>query len=245
MCRSRLRRAGDPIRLLRLRRIVAVEAAPHRCSNGASSRLALLLLCLLAHPAHAQPMPTTAEATTLLQQVMPSLQPALRAVLDQPFANQPTPWKDDASGLSGAIIAAAPLRDGGLCRRVRVTVRDGTRQLAVEGQRCRMPDGDWGLGHVVDTVTLAPEGSPLIRDLEVALHRLDYYPGAVDGVASEAFIRALLAFEHDEQVPPVQQPDPALLDLADAAIGRIPAAGICQAPRPIRAGASLACGSIR
>ncbi len=212
--------------------------------------LGLFGVALVSAPAHAQPeppqpAPTQAEAATLLQQVMPALQPTLRTVLDRDAANQPLPWSDDASGLSGTVTAAPPLRGDGLCRAIRVTVRDGGRQLALEGQRCRRGEGGWGPGHVADAVSLAPEASPLIRDLQVALHRLEYYPGAIDGVAGDNFTRALLAFERDEQVPPVPQPQPALLDLADAAIGRIPAPGDCQPPHPIPDRASLACGRIR
>lgn len=212
--------------------------------------LGLVGVALVSAPAHAQPQPpppapTQAETATLLQQVMPTLQSTLRTVLDRDASNQPLPWSDDASGLSGTVTAAPPPRGDGLCRAIRVTVRDGARQLAVEGQRCRRGEGGWGLGRVADAVSLAPEASPLIRDLQVALHRLEYYPGAIDGIASDDFTRALLAFERDEQVPPVPQPQPALLDLADAAIGRIPAAGDCQPPHPIPDRASLACGRIR
>ena len=175
---------------------------------------------------------------------MPSLQPVLRAVLDDRAANQPVPWHDEASGLSGTVAAAPPAARTP-CRAIRVTVRDGVRQLALEGERCRSPGGDWGLGRVADAISVDPEASPLVRDLEVALHRLDYYLGAIDGIASGDFIRALLVFEHDEGVAPTPRPDPALLDLADAAIGRIPAAGACPTSRPVPAHASVACGSVR
>ncbi len=210
--------------------------------------VALLAVAGLAVPGYAQPAPTPAETATLLRQVMPALQPTLRAVLDRDAANQPTPWSDDASGLSGTVTAAPATRGGGFCRAIRVTVRDGVRQLALEGQRCRGQDG-WGPGHVADAVSVAPEASPLIRDLQVALHRLEYYPGAIDGIASDGFTQALLAFERDERVPPAAgaalDASSALLDLADAAIGRIPAAGDCQPPHPIPDRAALACGRIR
>ena len=199
---------------------------------------------LSAGTLQAQPAPTQAEAAVLTGQVMPSLRPMLRAVLDDRAANHPMPWHDEASGLSGTV-AAAPIEPGAPCRAIRVTTRDGVHQLALEGERCRQPGGDWGPGRVADAVSVDPDASPLVRDLQVALHRLDYCPGAIDGIASGGFIRALLVFEHDEGVPPTPRPDPALLDLADAAIGRIPAAGACPTPRPVPARASLACGSVR
>ena len=201
-------------------------------------------LLVVAGTLHAQPAPTQAEAAILIGQVMPTLRPLLRAVLDNRAANQPMPWHDEASGLSGTV-AAAPIEAGTPCRAIRVTTRDGVRQLALEGERCRQSGGDWGPGRILDAVSVDPDASPLIRDLQVVLHRLDYYSGAVDGIASGGFIRALLVFERDEGVPPTLRPDPALLDLADAAIGRIPAVGACSTPRPVPAHASLACGSVR
>ncbi len=214
-------------------------------SGIAALILATLGLAWPAGRAGAQPSPSAAEAATLLGQVMPSLQPTLAAVLDRDPANQPMPWRDDASGLSGTVAAGPSTRAGGPCRTIRVTVRGGARELALDGQRCRGADGRWGPGRVADTVALAAEASPLVRDLQVALHRLEYYPGAIDGIASDGFTRALLLFERDEGVPPTPRPDPALLDLADAAIGRIPGSGDCPAPRPLSDRAALACGSIR
>ena len=210
--------------------------------------LAMLLLAMLLlrpAPGLAQDDAVPTDAVALLQQAQPGLQPRLQEVLEHAPADRPAAWRDDASGLGGEIIAARPSFDGRPCRAMRYTVLSGARQLVVAGERCREPDGLWVAGPVADRISVAPLTSALVRDLEAALHRLAYYRGAVDGVASAGFTAALLAFEHDEQAPPEAEPTPALLNLADAAIGRIPTGGTCPAERPMADGTSLACGSIR
>lgn len=181
----------------------------------------------------------------LLLRAQPALEPALQAALEQAAPNRPVPWDDPATGLGGEIVAAPATFDGRPCRAVRWTVQDGARRVAAEGERCREPDGRWVGGRVADSVLAAPAASPLIRDLQAALHRLAYYDGAVDGVASATLATAILAFEHDERVPPDSEPTPGLLEMADAAIGRIPGPGTCDAGVPVPAGRSVACGSIR
>ena len=193
----------------------------------------------------AQGEPVPPGAMAVLQQAQPGLQPRLQQALEQAPADQPVAWRDDASGLGGEIVAARPVFDTRPCRTMRYTVLGGAWPLAVAGQRCREPDGLWVGGRVADSVSVVQPPSPLIHDLQAALRRLAYYRGAVDGVAGAGFTAALLAFEHDEQVPPEAEPTPALLDLAGAAIGRIPAGGTCPAGSPAADGTSLACGSIR
>lgn len=212
-----------------------------RAASGLCNVLAVLL-CRMP-PAMAQDDAGT--AGLLVQQAQPAVQQRLGDVLEHAPANQAVPWDDEASGLSGVITAAPASFNGRPCRALRYTVRNGSQQVAVEGQRCREPDGAWVAGQVADRMVAAPVASPLIRDLQAALRRLAYYDGALDGTATPFFTRALLAFEHDEQVPPEAEPAPGLLELADAAIARIPAAGPCPADMPVADGASVACGSIR
>ena len=96
---------------------------------------------------------------------------------------------------------------------------------------------------------IAPYGqvlpSPLIRDLQLNLRRLAYYQGDADGLRNPDLLRALLAFEHDEQVAPEAEPTPATLQLSNEAIARIRSGGSCEDPGPLPAGTSMACGSIR
>ena len=199
--------------------------------------LGVLLLAALPCSARAQPVP--------LEQAEAVVAARLQAVLEDAPPDRPVSWQDQASGLSGTIVASPPTFANRLCRALRYTVQGGSEPLAVEGERCREPDGRWVAGRVADRIDQAPAASPTIRDLQVALRRLAYYRGAVDGVASSALTRAVLAFEHDEQVPPDAEPGPALLQLADRAIERIPAAGSCTPEEPVPEGMSAACGSTR
>ena len=90
-----------------------------------------------------------------------------------------------------------------------------------------------------------PPPSPLIYDLQLNLQRLGYYDGAADGLHSDDLLRAVLAFERDEQVPPEAESTPELLQLSHAAISRIPSGGECPDAGAAAAGTSVACGSIR
>lgn len=188
-------------------------------------------------PATAQDAPPLAQAAALVDGRLPS-------ILDAAPPNQPVPWDDAASGLSGSIIAFSPTLGGGrFCRALRYTVLGASQQFAIEGERCRTRSGGWGPGRVPDRLYDAPAASPLIRDLQAALRRLLYYDGPVDGVASDALGAASLRFEHDEQVAPDAEPSPGLLELADAAINRIPPGGSCTPDRTVPDGWSAACGS--
>lgn len=214
-----------------------------------AGRTALLLAASLAAPvaasaqeaARADAAPTEADA---LRQARTVLEPRLSDVLERAPANQAVPWRDDASGLSGDIVAAPATFDGKPCRALRYTVRGGSKDIAVEGRRCREPDGQWLVGRVANSVMVSPLASPLIRDLEVALRRLAYYRGSIDGIATMEFARAVLAFEHDEQVPPDAVATAGLLGLAAAATARIPDGGGCGTDQPVP-GVSVACGSVR
>ncbi len=197
----------------------------------------LLLLLATSLPARAQDVPP--------EQAEAVVAPWLQTVLENAPPDRPVPWRDGASGLSGTIVASAATFSDRPCRAVRYTVQGGSRPLAVEGERCREPDGRWVTGRVSDRITDAAPASPAVRDLQAALHRLAYYRGPVDGIASAALSRALLAFEHDEQVAPEAEPDPDLLALAYRAIGRIPVQGSCTPEDPVPDGMSAACGSIR
>ena len=203
----------------------------------------MLLLWPVVAPAQDEPGPAEIEA--LVQQAQPGVRPRLQAVLEQAPADQPVPWSDDASGLGGDIVTSAASFDGRPCRAIRYTVRRGGREVAVDGRRCREPDGLWVAGPAADRISVVPLPSPLIGGLEAALHRLAYYQGAIDGIPTPGFTRALLAFERDEQVPPEAEPTPDLLRLADAAIGRIPTGGECPPDGPVPDGTSVACGGIR
>ena len=208
-------------------------------TSRACRRCLLLLLLLPAFPpsVRAQDVPTgQAEAA-----VAPHLQEALENALP----DRAVPWRDEASGLSGTIMAAAASFSGRPCRALRFTVQGVSRQMAIAGERCREPDGRWVPGRVADRVVDGPAWNPTVRDLQAALRRLAYYRGAVDGIASPGLSRALLAFEHDEQAAPEAEPGPGLLDLAYRAIGRIPAAGSCTPDQPVPDGMSAACGSTR
>ena len=90
-----------------------------------------------------------------------------------------------------------------------------------------------------------PQPSPLVYDLQLNLHRLGYYDGDADGLHSDGLLRALLAFERDEQVAPEAEPKPGLLQLSNAAISRIPSGGECPDAGAAAPGTSVACGSIR
>lgn len=205
--------------------------------------LRTMLAASLAWPVAARAQDPDAQA--LLLQAEPLLEPVLQGTLEHAAPNVSVPWSDEASGLSGAIVAAPVTFDGRPCRAVRYTASSGARQVAVEGQRCLGRDGRWTRGRVADAVMLAPVASPLVRDVQAALRRLAYFDGAVDGVASAGLGRAILAFEHDEQAPPEAEPTPGLLELADAAIARIPPAGRCDAEPAPAEGVAVACGSIR
>ncbi|MGI4748750.1 MAG: hypothetical protein ACRYGI_16450 [Janthinobacterium lividum] len=87
--------------------------------------------------------------------------------------------------------------------------------------------------------------SPLVRDLQLNLRRLAYYRGDADGLRNPDLLRALLAFEHDEQVAPEAEPTPAILQLSNEAIARIRSGGSCEDFGSLPAGTSVACGSIR
>ncbi len=202
---------------------------------------ALLLLAALPGSASAQAIP--------LEQAETVVAARLQQVLEDAPAGRPVPWRDVASGLSGTIVAAPATFSGRPCRTLRYTVQGGSEPLSVDGERCREPDGQWVAGRfadrIADRIAETPAASPMIRDLQEALRRLAYYRGAVDGVASSTLTRALLAFEHDEQVPPDAEPSPNLLGLADAAIARIPVPGSCTPEQPVPDGLSAACGSTR
>ncbi len=198
---------------------------------------ALLLLAALPGSASAQAIP--------LEQAETVVATRLQQVLENAPADRPVPWRDEASGLSGTIVAAPATFSGRPCRALRYTVQGGSELLSVEGERCREPGGQWVAGRFADRIAETPAANPMIRDLQGALRRLAYYRGAVDGVASSTLTRALLAFEHDEQVLPDAEPSPDLLGLADAAIARIPAAGSCTPEQPVPDGWSAACGSTR
>ena len=206
-------------------------------SRARGRRYLLLLLLLSPLPASAQDVPPEqAEAVVASR---------LQEVLENAPPDRPVPWRDEASGLSGVIVAAASTFSGRLCRALRYTVRGASRPVVVEGERCREPDGRWVAGRVSDRMVDAAAASPAVRDLQAALHRLDYYRGPVDGIASAALSRALLRFEHDEQVAPEAEPGPDLLALAYRAIGRIPMEGSCQPEDPVPDGMSAACGTAR
>ncbi len=196
----------------------------------------LLPLALLPGSVQAQEVP--------LAQAEAVVASWLQEVLENAPANRPVPWRDQASGLSGTIVAGVATFSGRPCRALRYTVQGASEQLAVEGERCREPDGRW-VAERADRVAELPAASALVRGLQAALRRLAYYRGAVDGIASSELGRALLAFEHDEQVPPDAEPGPGLLELAEQAVGRIPAAGSCVPDQPVPAGMSAACGSTR
>ncbi len=209
--------------------------------------LLLLLLVSSPRPASAQDVPPEqAEAVVASR---------LQDVLENAPPDRPVPWRDEASGLSGSIVAAAATFSGRLCRALRYTVQGASRPLAIEGERCREPDGRWVAGRVRDRIVDAAAASlaapspaapsPAVRDLQAALHRLDYYRGPVDGVASAALSRALLRFEHDEQVAPEAEAGPDLLALAYRAIGRIPVENSCEPEDPVPDGMSAACGNTR
>ena len=203
-------------------------------------RRGLLLLLLLLSPlgpALAQDVPR--------EQAEAVVAPRLQDVLETAPPGQPVPWRDEASGLSGVIVAEAATFSGRLCRALRYTVQGASRPLAIEGERCREPDGRWVAGRVSDRIVDAAAANPVVRDLQAALHRLDYYRGPVDGVASAALTRALLRFEHDEQVPPEAEPGPDLLMLGYREIGRIPVEGSCEPDDPVPARMSAACGNTR
>lgn len=87
--------------------------------------------------------------------------------------------------------------------------------------------------------------SLLVRDLQLNLRRLAYYRGEADGLHNPDLLRALLAFERDEQVAPEAEPTPAILQLSNEAIARIRSGGLCGDLGPLPAGTSVACGSIR
>ena len=202
----------------------------------------LLLLVSPPGPALAQDVPP--------EQAEAVVAPRLQDVLENAPPNRPVPWRDEASGLSGTIVAAAATFSGRPCRALRYTVQGASRPLAIEGERCREPDGRWVAGRVSDRIVDAAAASlaapsPAVRDLQAALHRLDYYRGAVDGLASAAMSRALLRFEHDEQVAPEAEPGPDLLALAYRAIGRMPIEGSCEPEDPVPDGMSAACGNTR
>ena len=100
---------------------------------------------------------------------------------------------------------------------------------------------DVGQGMPVDE----PRPEPLIYDLQLNLQRLGYFGGTADGLHSDGLLRALLAFERDEQVSPEAEPTPELLRLSSAAISRIPSGGECADAGAAVPGTSVACGSIR
>ncbi len=191
------------------------------------------------------PAPVSAQDSVLpMAQAQQAVAGRLPSILDSVPANTAVPWEDPNTGLSGTIVPFAPdLRDGRFCRALRYTVEGASRRFAVEGERCRLADGGWGPGRVADHLYDAPEASPLIRDTQAALKRLLYYDGPVDGVASDVLSASILRFEHDEQVAPDAQPSAGLLELADAAINRIPQAGSCTPSQPVPDGWSAACGS--
>ncbi len=196
------------------------------------------LLLLLASPSvRAQDVPP--------EQAEAAVAPRLQEVLENAPPDRPVPWRDEASGLSGIIVASAATFSGRPCRAMRYTVQGASRPLAIQGERCREPDGRWVAGRVADRIDDAAAPSPAVRDLQAALHRLAYYRGPVDGLPSAALSRALLGFEHDEQVPPEAEPGPDLLALAYRAIGRIPIEGSCAPEDPVPDGMSAACGSTR
>lgn len=199
--------------------------------------LLLLLLVSPFRPALAQDVPP--------EQAEAVVAPQLQDVLENAPPDRPVPWRDEASGLSGIIVASAATFSGRPCRALRYTVQGASRPLAIEGERCREPDGRWVAGRVSDRVADVAAASPAVRDLQAALHRLDYYRGPVDGVASAALSRALLRFEHDEQVAPEAEPGPDLLALSYRAIGRIPIEGSCEPEDPVPSGMSAACGNTR
>ncbi len=198
--------------------------------------IVLLLLAALPGTARAQAVP--------LEQAEAVLAPRLQQVLEDAPPDQAVPWQDEASGLSGTVVAGRATFSGRPCRALRYTVQGGSEPLAVEGERCREPDGRW-VADRADRVAEVPAAGGLVRELQAALRRLAYYRGTVDGVPSSALARAVLAFEHDEQVPPDAEPSPGLLELATGAIGRIPAAGSCAPEEPVPDGMSAACGSTR
>lgn len=200
-------------------------------------RWSLLLLLASSPCARAQEVPP--------EQAEAVVAPRLQEVLENAPPDRPVPWRDEASGLSGTVVASVATFSGRPCRAVRYTVQGGSRPLAIEGERCREPDGRWVAGRVADRIADAAAASPTVRDLQAALHRLAYYRGPTDGLPSAALSRALLAFEHDEQVPPEAEPGPDLLALAYRAIGRIPVDGSCAPEDPVPNGMSAACGSTR
>ncbi|MCQ8279431.1 RT0821/Lpp0805 family surface protein [Acetobacteraceae bacterium KSS8] len=205
-----------------------------------------LILFLPLFPARAQDpsAPMAQSQLAPMAQAQQAVSGRLPFILDSVPANTPVPWDDPGSGLSGTIVPFAPELGGGrFCRPLRYTVEGASQRFAVEGERCRLPGGGWGPGRVADHLYEAPEASPLIRDTQAALKRLLYYDGAVDGVASDALSSAILRFERDEQVAQDPQPSSGLLELADAAINRIPAAGSCTPAQPVPDGWSAACGS--
>ena len=183
-------------------------------SRTGRRRCSLLLLLLLSPPwlALAQDVPP--------EQAEAVVAPRLQDVLENAPPDRPVPWRDEASGLSGIIVVQAATFSGRLCRALRFTVQGASRPLAIEGERCREPDGRWVAGRVSDRVADAAAASPAIRDLQAALHRLDYYRGPVE-------------------------PGPDLLTLAYRAIGRIPIENSCEPEDPVPSGMSAACGNTR
>jgi hypothetical protein len=182
------------------------------------------------------------DAAALVRDAEPFVLPRLGTALSLPPGSPALPWQSDGGELSGTIgTAAAPDLDGLPCRRFRYTIKAASGAVAVDGTRCLAADNRWLPTAGADRAVLAAQSGGVRQALAANLKRLRYL--GVDARPGD-LSRALLAFEHDESLPPEALPTDGLLRATGRALARIPPPGAGCADAPPGDG-GLACGQAR
>ncbi|MCQ8241272.1 hypothetical protein [Rhizosaccharibacter radicis] len=182
-----------------------------------------------APPARASEAAGNDGVVALIQDAQPFLLPALGDALER-GDGRPANWSSPDRRLTGTVAADASADPSDpSCRGFRYVIHAPEQSVAVAGERCRTFDRRWVPGPAADRASILADADDPAAPLAAALRRLRYLPDGDAGIVptDDRMRRALLAFEHDEQLPPEAAPTEALLSAARRAVARIPSAGTC------------------